>query len=198
MPGLTGRPSIPGAGDQSKGCGALDTPLSRSMTAGSGTARAAYSRLLFHILDAGKIDALGAFLGVAEIEFILGQEHRIAIDVVGDAGTVGGDEGVEFLAVIGRNPARQLKFRDYEFARQRIFGIEPRLQHVELQRADHADQRRRAVARAKHLHHALLRHLLQGLFELLGLHRLGEPAAAKGPNPPSRWPTPKLRSALPK
>src|SRR3982074_262361 len=140
--------SIPGAGDQSKGCGVLDTPLSRSMTAGSGTARAAYSRLLLHILDAGKNDALGALFGIAEIEFILGQEHRIAIDVIGDSGTIGGNERLEFLAVIGRNPARQLKLADFEFDRQRVFGIEPRFQHVELKRADHADQSRRAVPRA--------------------------------------------------
>src|SRR5580692_1209989 len=71
--------------------------------------RAPSSRLLLHILDAGEDDALGAFPGVAEIEFILGEEHRIAVDVVGDAGTVGGDESIQFLAVIRRNPARQLE-----------------------------------------------------------------------------------------
>ena len=61
----------------------------------------ARSRLLLHVLDAGKHDPLGAFPGVAEIEFVLGQEHRIAIDVVGDAGVVGGDERLELLAVVG-------------------------------------------------------------------------------------------------
>jgi hypothetical protein len=59
------------------------------------------SRLLLHILDAGECDALGALAGIAEIEFILGQEHRIAVDIVGDAGTIGGDEDVELLAVVG-------------------------------------------------------------------------------------------------
>lgn len=46
-------------------------------------------RLLLHILDARERNALGAFLGVAEIELVFGQEHRIAVDVVGDAGAVG-------------------------------------------------------------------------------------------------------------
>ena len=52
--------------------------------------------------------------------------------------------------------------------------IEPRLQHIELQRADDADQRRRAVTRPEHLHHALLRHLLQRLPQLLRLHGIGQ------------------------
>ena len=58
-------------------------------------------RLLLHILDAGEDDALGALPGVAEIEFILGEEHRIAVDVVGNAGAVGGNESIQFLAVVG-------------------------------------------------------------------------------------------------
>jgi hypothetical protein len=58
-------------------------------------------RLLLHILDAGECDALGPFAGVAEVKFILGQKHRIAVDVVGDAGAVGGNERVELLAVVG-------------------------------------------------------------------------------------------------
>src|SRR6202035_4727512 len=92
------------------------------------------SRLLLHVLDAGKIDALGAFPGVAEIEFVLGEKHRIAVDVVGDAGAVGRYEGLELRAVVGRYPARQLKLAGLEFDRQRVFGIQPRLQHIELQR----------------------------------------------------------------
>src|SRR5664279_2402552 len=61
-------------------------------------------RLLLHVLDAGEDDAFGTFLGVAEIEFVLGQEHRIAVDVVGDAGAIGGDEGLELLAVCAGDP----------------------------------------------------------------------------------------------
>src|ERR1700722_16353645 len=94
---------------------------------------AALQRLLLHVLDAGKIDALGAFPGVAEIEFVLGEKHRIAVDVVGDAGAVGRYEGLQLLAVIRRDPARQLKFAGLEFDRQRVFGVQPRLQHVKLQ-----------------------------------------------------------------
>jgi len=37
----------------------------------------------------------------AEIEFILGQEHRIAVDNRRRRGTVGGDERVELLAIVG-------------------------------------------------------------------------------------------------
>ena len=60
-----------------------------------------------------------------------------------------------------------------------VFVGQPHLQHVELQRADHADQRRRAVERAEHLHDALLRHLLQRLLQLLRLHRVAELDAAQ-------------------
>jgi hypothetical protein len=46
-------------------------------------------RLLLHVLDTGKSDALGAFFGVAEIELVPGHEHGIAVDVIRDAGIVG-------------------------------------------------------------------------------------------------------------
>ena len=48
------------------------------------------------------------------------------------------------------------------------------VEHIELQRADDADDRRRAVMRQEHLHDAFFRHLLQRLAQLLGLHRVGE------------------------
>ena len=57
--------------------------------------------------------------------------------------------------------------------RQPVFGEQALLEHVELQRADDADDRRRAVMRQEELHHALLGHLLQRLAQLLGLHRVG-------------------------
>src|SRR6266404_3362318 len=72
--------------------GVLGPPLSRRTTEGSGAT--APLSLLLHVLDAGKIDALGAFAGIAEIELVLRHEHRIAVDVVGDARTVGRDEGL--------------------------------------------------------------------------------------------------------
>ena len=43
------------------------------------------SGLLLDILDVGEGDALGAFLCVAEIEFVPGEENRITIDVIGHA-----------------------------------------------------------------------------------------------------------------
>src|SRR5882757_7353666 len=68
------------------GRGVLGPPPAR------GTATACTLRLLLHVLDVGEGDAPGTLAGVAEIELVLGHEHRIAVDVVGDAGIVGGDE----------------------------------------------------------------------------------------------------------
>ena len=85
--------------------------------------RAFSSRLLLHVLDAREHDALGAFAGVVEIELVLGQKYRIAIDIVGDAGAIGRDERVELLAVVGRNPARELELADLEIYRQRVFRL---------------------------------------------------------------------------
>src|SRR5437879_6983822 len=79
--------------------GVLGPPLSRRTTAEVGAT--APLRLLLHVLDVGKIDPLGPFAGVAEIELVFGHEHRVAIDVIGDAGAVGGDEGLQLLAVVG-------------------------------------------------------------------------------------------------
>ena len=83
-------------------------------------------------------------------------------------------ELVQLLAFGGCDPARELEFRLLEADLEAVFFGEPHLQHIELQRADHADQRRRAVERAKHLHDALFRHLLQRFFQLLRLHRIAQ------------------------
>src|ERR1700741_1830630 len=80
------------------------------------------SGLLLHVLDVGEGDALGPLPGIAEIEFIPGHEDGIAIDVVGDAASVGRDERFELLPVVGGNPARQRELADLELHRQRIFG----------------------------------------------------------------------------
>jgi len=56
---------------------------------------------LLHVLDVGEHDAFGALAGVAEIELILGEKHRIAVDVVSDTGVVSGDEGVKLLRIVG-------------------------------------------------------------------------------------------------
>ena len=71
-----------------RSCGVLG-PAFAGTTHFIGVAQCPASHLLLHILDAGKGDAFCAFADIAEIEFILGEEHRIAVDVVGDAGTVG-------------------------------------------------------------------------------------------------------------
>src|SRR3954451_23669362 len=44
------------------------------------------STFLLHILDAGKHDAFGTLFGIAEIELVLRQKYRVAVDIVGDAG----------------------------------------------------------------------------------------------------------------
>ena len=92
---------------------------------------------------------------------------------------IGVDELVEFGLVRRRDPAADLEAARLERDRQAVFGVEPLDQHVELQRADDADDRRRAVVRQEHLHDAFLGHLLQRLAQLLGLHRVGELDAAQ-------------------
>jgi hypothetical protein len=83
------------------GRGVLGPPLSRRTTAKAGGRSASPLRFLLHVLDVGEGDPLGPFAGIAEIELVLGHEHRIAVDVIGDAGAVGGDEGFQLLAVVG-------------------------------------------------------------------------------------------------
>src|SRR6516164_6692720 len=70
---------------------------------------------LLDVLDACKFDPLGTLPGVAEIELVPGEVHGIAIDVVGDAGGVGGYKCVELLAVLGRDPARELELAYLDF-----------------------------------------------------------------------------------
>src|SRR5262245_225739 len=79
--------------------------------------------LLLDVLDVGEFDALGALLGVAEIELVPGEVDGIAIDVVGDAGGVRRDEGIELPAIVGRDPARELELAHLELDRQRVFGF---------------------------------------------------------------------------
>jgi cytochrome c oxidase subunit 2 len=50
---------------------------------GCGAGSRAALRLLLHVLDVGEGDPLGPLAGIAEIELVLGHEHRVTIDVVG-------------------------------------------------------------------------------------------------------------------
>src|SRR6185312_69833 len=86
----------------------------------STTTRDNGSNPLLHILDVGESDPLGALLGVTEIELVARHEDRVAIDVVGDAGPVGHDEGVQLLPVGGGDRARQRELADLELHRERI------------------------------------------------------------------------------
>ena len=86
---------------------------------------------------------------------------------------------VELARLIGLDPAAHLEPRRLEIDRQRVFGLKPLRQHVELQRTDDADDGRRAVIRQEQLDDALLGHLRQRFAQLLGLHGVLEPDAAQ-------------------
>src|SRR5512132_3030636 len=107
--GLTGRSSIPETSVIYGEAAAYWVPRLRGGRRGG---RNDALRLPLHVLDVGEGDPLGPFAGIAEVKLVLGHEHRIAVDVIGDAGAVGGDEGLQLLAVVGRDPARQLEFRN--------------------------------------------------------------------------------------
>ena len=87
---------------------------------------------------------------------------------------IGVEEFSELRLVARRDPAADLEAALLESHGQAVFGVEALGQHVELQRADDANDRRCAVMRQEHLHDAFFRHLLQRLAQLLGLHRVGE------------------------
>ena len=134
---------------------------------------------LVHFLDLGRPDLGRALQRVVQAEGRLRHEHRVAVKVIGDGEAVGGDELVELLRVVAGNPAHHLIARRLEADRHAIFIGQPVRQHVELQRADDADDGGRAVRRDEELHDALLRQLLQRLAQLLGLHRVAELHAAQ-------------------
>jgi hypothetical protein len=128
----------------------------------------------FYVLHIGERDTRRALAPVVEKELVWRQIDEIGVEIGRDCRTVGLDKGLELLEVLRRNPARDLELADVEFDRQGVFGREPVAQHVELERADDADQGRRAIERTEHLNDSLLRHLLERLLELLGLHGVGE------------------------
>src|SRR5271166_6525913 len=115
----------------------------------------------------------GPFLDCrAQIPGVAGEEHGHAVVVLGAGPRVLDAEAVELGRVVGVEPARRLKGCAVEAGREVVFGSEPRLEHVELQRADDADN---PVAAGKWLEdagHPLLGQLLEGVFEMLRLHRV--------------------------
>src|SRR6266436_2800115 len=74
----------------------------------------------------------------AQIPGVAGEENRHAVMVLGQRGAVPGAEAVE-LGRFGIEPARRLVGRAVEPGGKTVFGCEPRLEHVELQGADDAD-----------------------------------------------------------
>ena len=78
------------------------------------------------ILHIGEFDARRALGGIAEIEFVLGQEHRIAVEIVGDrhyvlASQVQGilqkyDSLKNIIAIIGKSELSVEERRDYDRA----------------------------------------------------------------------------------
>jgi hypothetical protein len=93
--------AVPAAQYNAKTAGNIRSVVPQPFTSSRVTPRRAPSGFLLHVLDAGKDDALGALFGVAEVELVLGKEYRIAIDVIGDAGTVGRNKSVQLPVVFG-------------------------------------------------------------------------------------------------
>src|ERR1700683_1160295 len=85
------------------------------------------------------------FAGIFEVEGVACQEHHIAIEILGDARVVVDHELVEQLTVGRRDPARKRKLRRVPANFKSIFGSEPGLEHVELQRTHNANERRRTI-----------------------------------------------------
>src|SRR6202162_5148060 len=105
-----------------------------------------------NILDVAEGERRRQFHRASHHESGCGEEHRIAVHIVGHRATVLADESLQRRAIAGRNPARQRIGRRLEADPDAVFRGHPRGQHVELQRAHHADQRRAAVLRAEQLH----------------------------------------------
>src|SRR6185437_11027663 len=70
-------------------------------------------------------------------------------------------------------------WRRLEIGVEAVFGDEARLEHVELQRADHADDPAGTDLRPEHLRHALLRKAFERAGEMFLLYRIGEAHAAQ-------------------
>src|SRR5215471_13861386 len=85
--------------------------------------------------------------GRAQIPGVAGEEHRHAVMVLGAGRGVFDAEAIEFGAVVSVEPARRLKRSAVETGGEVIFGSKARGQHIELQRADDADDPVRAVER---------------------------------------------------
>src|SRR5215472_6595230 len=108
----------------------------------------------------------------AQIPGVAGEEDGDAVVVLGGGGRVLDAEPFELAAVAGIEPARRLKRSAVETGGEVIFGSKPRGQHVELQRADDADDPVRAVERLEDTGHPLLGQLPEGVLQMLRLHRV--------------------------
>ena len=88
-------------------------------------------------------------------------------------------KAIEYFRILRRDPAGELKLGRAPIHLYAIFIAKPGLQHVELQRADNADQSRGAIDRPKHLGDTLLGQLLKRQLELFCPHGIGQPNAAE-------------------
>src|SRR6516164_2511711 len=75
----------------------------------------------------------------AQIPGVAGKEDRHAIVVLGAGRWILDAETFELGRVVRVEPPRRLKGCTIDTAREIVLGGKPRLQHVELQCADHAD-----------------------------------------------------------
>src|SRR5262245_48672894 len=120
-------------------------PLTLSSTAGNWI-----SRLLQHflvVLHVAEADSLPPLLLVIELEQRWRHEHRRPVEIARHGAAIGRDEPLELACLIRLHPAHHLEARRLERHRQPVLRFQPLGQHVELQRTDHADDRRRPVFR---------------------------------------------------
>src|SRR6516225_3911142 len=110
--------------------------------------------------------------GGAKIPGVAGEKDRDTVMVLRTRRRVSDAKAVEFGRVVGVEPARRLKGGAVEPGGEAVFGGEPRLQHIELQRADDTDDPIAARQRLKDAGHPLLGQLLERVLQMLRLHRV--------------------------
>src|SRR6202795_1524649 len=112
--------------------------------------------------------------GIFEVKGVACQEDEVAVEILGNGRAVARRELIEQLAVVRRDPARELKLRRAPTNFQPIFVREPCFKDIELQWANNAYQSRRSVGRLEYLRDAFLGQLVRRLLELLGPHGIGQ------------------------
>src|SRR5215469_6801244 len=108
----------------------------------------------------------------AQIPGVAGEEDGDAVVVLGGGGRVLQAKAFEFGVVGGGEPARRLKRSAIEAGPEIVFGGKASGQHIELQRADDADDPVPAVERLEDAGHPFLGQLPERMLQMLRLHRV--------------------------